>query len=156
MDIQIDNKQNRFKIANEILQKKTTAILNALGSPDGEISILIVDDNRMADLNEKYLHRKGPTNVIAFPMREGPYTEVSPNLLGDVVISIETALKEGEAGGVRLEQRFLELLIHGILHLFGYDHENPGDESQRMEEKSHELLQLINSPQNIFTIAETT
>jgi probable rRNA maturation factor len=114
-----------------------------LDCPDGELSILLVDDVRMAELNQQYLARRGPTNVIAFPMRAGEYPDLTPDLLGDVVISMDTTAGEAAAAGISDEQRFRELLIHGILHLFGYDHETGDDDARRMEEKSAELLALI-------------
>jgi probable rRNA maturation factor len=114
-----------------------------LDFPDGEISILIVDDPQIEKLNRRYLSRRGPTNVIAFAMREGEFAHVTPHLLGDVVISADTAAKEAQNCGLSTERRFNELLVHGILHLFGYDHENSESEARRMEEKSRELLALI-------------
>ncbi len=111
--------------------------------PDGELSILIVDDQQIADLNLTYLNRKGPTNVIAFPMRDGQFDEITPNLLGDVVISIETAQQEADAAGINLQNRFDQLLIHGILHLLGYDHEQTTAEAERMEKKSKSLLAML-------------
>jgi len=114
-----------------------------LDFPDGEISILIVDDPQIAILNQKYLERQGPTNVIAFAMREGEFSDLTPNLLGDVVISVDTAAREAQAAGLSKARRFDELLVHGILHLFGYDHEDSDLEARRMEEKSRELMELI-------------
>ena len=114
-----------------------------MDKPDGELSILIVDNSQIEELNEKYLHRSGPTYVIAFPMREGEFAGISPHLLGDVVISVETAEEEGKTGGIGMEERFMQLLVHGILHLFGYDHEKTDREASEMEEKSKELLELI-------------
>jgi len=116
-----------------------------LGSPDGELSILLLDDSQIGVLNKNYLQREGPTNVIAFPMREGVFAEINPDLLGDVVISLETAEKEGLAAGVSMKERLDELLIHGILHLFGYDHEISETQAIRMESKSCELLEQIGS-----------
>jgi len=113
-----------------------------LDCPDGELSILIVDDFQIKILNKKYLNRSGPTNVIAFPMREGAFSNISPDILGDVVISIETAQKEGRMSGLSVKERFTQLLIHGILHLFGYDHEKSSRQAEEMENKSKELLNL--------------
>ena len=118
-------------------------ILDALSCPDAEISIVIVDDSEIEKLNQQYLHRNGPTNVIAFPMREGEFSHLSPNLLGDVVVSADTAAREAQDGGLSLEQRLDELLVHGILHLFGYDHEKSDQQTLAMETKSRELLELI-------------
>ncbi len=117
-----------------------------MGSPDSELSILFLDDPQIAVLNKNYLQREGPTNVIAFPMREGAFAEINPDLLGDVVISLETAEKEGLAAGMSMKDRLGELMIHGILHLFGYDHEASETEAMRMEAKSRELLGQIRSP----------
>jgi len=114
-----------------------------LGNPDAELSLLIVDDPQIAVLNQDYLNRQGPTNVIAFPMLEGEFTDITPHLLGDVVISVETADREAQAMGIGADERFLQLLIHGILHLLGYDHEKSEAEAVRMEEKSDELLAVV-------------
>jgi probable rRNA maturation factor len=118
-----------------------------LGFPDGELSILLVDDDQIAQLNREYLRREGPTNVIAFPMHEGEFSQVNPQLLGDVVISVETAQREGVLLGITPERRISELLIHGVLHLFGYDHEKTPREARRMDAKTRELLQLVESEQ---------
>jgi probable rRNA maturation factor len=114
-----------------------------LDFPDGELSILLVDDPQIATLNQKYLDRQGPTNVIAFAMREGEFSHLTPHLLGDVVISVDTAAREAQDAGLSRERRFNELLVHGILHLLGYDHEDSEKEALRMEEKSRELMELI-------------
>lgn len=114
-----------------------------MGCPDGELSILIVDDCHMEELNKTYLGRSGPTNVIAFPMREGSFADINPHLLGDVAISVETADRESQIGGTTPEERFDELLVHGILHLFGFDHEGAAEEAERMEAKARELQELL-------------
>ena len=125
------------------IRQTVEVILGALDCPDGEISILIVDDPQIEKLNRKYLRRTGPTNVFAFPMREGEFSHLSPQLLGDVVISTDTAAKEAQNSGMSMEQRFRELLVHGILHLFGYDHVASEKDARKMEKKSQELLELI-------------
>ena len=144
MGVLIDNQQSKYKISLKKIRQKAQTVLNALGKPDGELSILIVDNSRIGELNEKYLNRVGPTNVIAFPMQEGRFSSISPHLLGDVVISVEIAAKEGKSFGISLEERFIQLLVHGILHLLGYDHEKTDQEAEKMEQKSEELLELIN------------
>ena len=111
--------------------------------PDSEISILIVDDPQIEELNQQYLNRKGPTNVIAFAMREGEFSDLSPQLLGDVVISTDTAAREAQIASTSMERRFNELLVHGILHLMGYDHETSEDDARVMEDRSRELMKHI-------------
>lgn len=102
-----------------------------------------MDDSAIAALNLRYLKRSGPTNVIAFPMRAGEFADVTPDLLGDVVISLDTAAQEAREAGISLDQRFQELLVHGILHLFGYDHETNESDARRMEEQSTALMVKI-------------
>jgi len=114
-----------------------------LGCPDGELSISIVDDTAIAKLNKKYLNREGPTNVLAFPMREGDFSTINSDLLGDVVISIDTVKKEGDLAEITTKERFYQLLVHGILHLFGYDHGEP-EEALIMEKKSNNILGMLN------------
>jgi probable rRNA maturation factor len=143
MEVQIENRQGKHKISKKKIQQKARAILDALDYPDAELSILIVDDQQIARLNQQYLNRKGPTNVIAFAMQEGPFTEIAPDLLGDVVISVETAHREAETAGLDWATYFDQLLIHGILHLLGYDHENDPSEARKMEQKAMEILEFI-------------
>jgi probable rRNA maturation factor len=141
--ILIDNRQKQRKVQKTKIRKTAQALLNALGNPDGELSIVITDDPQIQALNQQYLNRQGPTNVIAFPMREGDFSDINPHMLGDVVISVDTAHREARDLGICFEDRFDFLLIHGILHLFGYDHETSKKDEKIMEEKSEELFELI-------------
>ncbi len=93
---------------------------------DKEIGIVFVDDPQIRELNQRYLKRDRPTNVISFPMAQGEFPEINPQLLGDVVISVETAVREAKESGLSFEEEVAFLLIHGILHLTGYDHTGGG------------------------------
>ena len=126
-----------------MIRKKARAILNALGCPDGELSIVIVDDDRIAALNQTYLQHAGPTNVISFPMREGDFSQINPQVLGDVVISADTCAREAEEAGIPTQDRFDQLMVHGILHLFGYDHVQSEAEARIMETRTNEMLALL-------------
>lgn len=127
------------------IRKKAQAVLNALVSPEAELSVVFVDDSEIKALNKKYLNRPGPTNVIAFPMREGECSDVTPLLLGDVVISAETARREALNSGISVETRLDQLLVHGVLHLFGFDHEKNEVDAGNMEAKAAELLEIIDN-----------
>lgn len=125
-------------------------ILNDLGCTSSELSVTIVGDRSMRTLNRDYLGKDRPTNVISFSMQEGEYGNLNPDLLGDVVISADTTAREAEEGGIRFEERLVFLLLHGILHLTGYDHERSGEaEAARMEKREAELFALLQS-ENIF------
>jgi probable rRNA maturation factor len=143
MEIQVANRQNEIETDPERIAVKARKILNALACPDGELSIVLVGDEEMGSLNWRYLKRRGPTNVLAFPMREGEFGDLHPHLLGDVVISLAFARREAEEAGTSLEAMVDRLLVHGILHLFGYDHEKNELAAREMEERSEGLLALL-------------
>jgi rRNA maturation RNase YbeY len=109
---------------------------------EGELSILFTDDKRIAELNQQYLKRQGPTNVMAFPMLSGSLPPLLSGMLGDVVISVDTAISESRASGEPLQRTVDRLLIHGILHLLGYDHEGSSKQALRMRKEENRLLAL--------------
>jgi len=113
-------------------------ILDALGLHEGELSILLVEDEEIRELNRRYRGKDQPTNVLSFPMGEGggPYP-----LLGDVVISTQWAEREAEEQGVGMQEEMAWLLAHGILHLLGYQHEEEG-EAERMQREERRLTQV--------------
>ncbi len=96
----------------------------------------------MARLNRETFGRRGPTNVIAFPIDARPAPGGPPPLLGEVVISLEATARQARETGWPLETLFDFFLIHGILHLLGYDHTDPAGEKQ-MTDKTWELLKLL-------------
>lgn len=96
----------------------------------------------MRDLNHNYRGLNSPTDVLSFSMQEGEHGDINPHLLGDVVISIETAQRQAQEQGHSLNQEVALLLIHGLLHLAGFDH-TLRREAIRMEKKANELWQAI-------------
>ena len=129
---------------NELQVSKTAELLLALAEmPDAELSILFVDDQHIAELNKAWRHKSGPTNVLAFSLTEGEDLTMARNLLGDIVISVDTAAREAQKEGTSVQHRFNVLLVHGFLHLLGYDHEKSDSEAEKMFEKERELLQDI-------------
>lgn len=107
----------------------------------------------MAALNRRTFGRRGPTNVIAFPLdapatpEEPPVPPTSgpPRVLGEVVISLETTVRQAQEAGWPWEELLDFYLIHGILHLLGYDHETPAEEAA-MEAKAWELMEMLRQP----------
>jgi probable rRNA maturation factor len=104
---------------------------------------VITDNDHIQQLNKTYRRVNKPTNVLAFPMQEGRFADITPGLLGDVVISCETAQQEADEVNISLLERISQLLIHGILHLMGFDHEKSREDARKMEDKSLELLRKI-------------
>ena len=133
------------------IRGKLARVLKDLGCHDKELSVLFTDDSRMAQLNSRYLGRKGPTNVLAFPMADpDAQTKQTPAvesvMLGDVVISVDTALNEADEFGETIEHTIDRLLIHGVLHLMGHDHEKAEAEALLMEKEEKRLMGLVEVP----------
>ncbi len=115
-----------------------------MGCDDGELSVWLCGDEAIREVHRDYLGIDSPTNVISFAQRDGEFGEVEPEVLGDVVIGVETARRDAESVGGELDDEVAFLLIHGVLHLVGYDHE--GDQAHRapeMEAKEAELFALV-------------
>lgn len=123
------------------LRRSLKTLLTALDRQAGELSLVLVDDAQIREINRDYLDRDRPTNVISFSMTEGEFGHINPNTLGDIVISVETALRDARAGNIDFMDEMEFLLIHGLLHLLGYDHEEVGpDKSREMKDKEQELF----------------
>ncbi|MFO7784073.1 MAG: rRNA maturation RNase YbeY [Thermodesulfobacteriota bacterium] len=114
-----------------------------MGYSEGELSILLTDDEEIARLNSRYRGKEGATNVLAFPMSESPPAGSDAGMLGDIVVSMDTARRESDAFKTALPETVFRLLIHGLLHLLGYDHEASEEEASRMEETEKRLLSLV-------------
>ncbi|MDD2541678.1 MAG: rRNA maturation RNase YbeY [Desulfuromonadaceae bacterium] len=116
-----------------------------MGCPEGtELSISVVGDRSIRIINREYLAKDRPTNVISFSLQEGDCGGVNPQALGDVVISADTAAREAQEGGMEFFERLSFLLLHGILHLRGYDHERSGEaEAQKMQQKEQQLFRTL-------------
>lgn len=124
-EVRIDSRQKLVKLDRAALRRDVRKILDLLGVGERELSLLFVDDEGIRTINRDYLRRDRPTNVIAFSLTEGDFGDVNPGMLGDVVVSVETAAREARTAGIPIEDAILYLIIHGILHLAGYDHEGP-------------------------------
>jgi probable rRNA maturation factor len=112
-----------------------------LGLLEAELSLLFVNDLQIQALNRQYLRRDKPTNVLAFPMRKGEFSNLHPHLLGDLVISVETAKRQSNRFGLTEMEMVILLMVHGVLHLIGYDHEETKKEARKMAIKQKELFQ---------------
>jgi probable rRNA maturation factor len=114
-----------------------------LGLLEAELSLLFVDDLQIQTLNRRYLHRDKPTNVLAFPMRKGEFSTLHPQLLGDLVISVETAKRQSNRFGLNEMEMVILLMVHGVLHLIGYEHEGTKKGDREMAAKQKELFQQV-------------
>lgn len=111
---------------------------------EGELSVWLCGDEAIREVHRDYLGVDTPTNVISFAQRDGEFGDVEPEVLGDVVIGVDTARRDAAEVGGALDDELAYLLIHGVLHLLGYDHEGvAADRAPEMEAKEQELFALV-------------
>ena len=128
------------------LERLARAILSDVGEASAEMGILFVGDQRMRGLNRRYRGKDRTTDVLAFAMREAftPHaSRLTPDMLGDVVISVPTAWRQAKEAGRSLDEELAWLLVHGILHLCGYDHVRSEKEARRMHRRERMILRSI-------------
>jgi probable rRNA maturation factor len=144
--VSILNRQNRVPVDRRKIGGAARRVLKALGGEGYELTVVLVDDPEITRLNRQYFRRNRPTNVISFPLMDDSPVSFPSRLLGDVVISAETARRDAGEVGKKAEDEILFLLIHGILHLLGYDHEGAKEERLCMERKEREIFSLLKHP----------
>jgi probable rRNA maturation factor len=146
MDIHVRNKGKSNIITTHRLKKITTNVLKLIleekGRTTAEISVVYVDDGEMRNLNRNYRGINKSTDVLAFPINEGRFAAINPDLLGDIVISVPKARDQAELHDHSIERELTILLIHGLLHLLGYDHGTDKEEAA-MKELENEYLMLV-------------
>ncbi len=152
---QIRNEQEIYRLSTERYAAAIRLLMRALEVETAELSVLLVDDARIRDLNRTYRHIDQPTDVLAFPQLIGtpeairerirqaaPGTDLPAVQLGDIVISTETIRRRRREEGLDPDQELLLLTAHGLLHLLGHDHRDP-DQTRRLFQLQEELLQRI-------------
>lgn len=140
----------RLPLNRRLLQQRCATLLNLLKLDRAEVSVVFMSDAEMAVYNERYRNKQGPTNVLSFPAVAGDDGFVPPdNELGDILVSVDTARREAGRDGHTLHHRLTELIVHGMLHLIGYDHERSETEALRMWDYEKELFQQIQLPRSV-------
>lgn len=107
------------------------------------MTVVLTGDGEIRDLNARFLGRDRPTNVLSFSVDEGGPEESPHRVLGDVVISVDTAARDAREGEISLEDELVFLMIHGLLHLAGYDHERGGSDEASMKALERELFRKL-------------
>jgi probable rRNA maturation factor len=118
-----------------LLRRRAVAILKAAGHARAELSIALVDDEAIGALNAQYRGKARPTDVLSFSLVEGAVPERRGRLLGDVVISVDTAARQARERRRSLDDTVAKLLVHGVLHLLGHDHEADEDARRMLAEE---------------------
>lgn len=153
-EIVIGNRQEKINIGADLERKLESILRFALkeekAPQNAEVSVLLVDDEYIRELNRQYRAKDAPTDVLSFAMRESvPGDEdmhggkEAERLLGDIVISVERAREQSEDYGHSFEREIAYLAVHGLLHLLGYDHEDEKNK-EIMRRKEEEILEAFN------------
>ncbi len=140
-NIFVSNRQRTFKVSPKFLISVAEAILSRVGQKSGELSIVLLNDPAMRKLNSQYRGKDCSTDVLAFP--QDLSLNVPEHLIGDVIISLQTAARQAKERKSVLRNELVRLLIHGILHLLGYDHEKSLQEATRMKNKERLIIKHL-------------
>lgn len=140
----IDNRQREVRVARRPLEAFLRRVKNELGCGEAGVTVCLVSDAEIARMNEKFRRKKGPTDVLSFPAvtrrrpsRPGRRSRRAKGgqFLGDIAISPATARRYAKKNGRTLSNELQVLILHGVLHLLGYDHETDQGEMDRVERK---------------------
>jgi len=137
------NRQKKVRVAVAPLRTFLCEVQAAVRKPRAEVAVCLVSDAEMARLNEAYRRKKGPTDVLSFPAEKaGGELRSGRRFLGDIAIAPETARRYARRDGRALREELRVLILHGVLHLLGYDHETDHGEMERMEQRLRRRLGL--------------
>jgi probable rRNA maturation factor len=125
-----------------LLARRTRRVLRELGHVRSELSLALVDDDAMTALNERHRGRGGPTDVLSFSLLDGAHSSWRGRLLGDVVIDVEQAARQARRARRPLDDELIALVIHGVLHVLGHDHEE-ADDARRMRAAERRLRRAV-------------
>ncbi len=143
MEILISNNQNQHPVDSEQFQSRIAQVLENLGEERCELSLLLTDDIEIQSLNKKYRDLDQATDVLSFPQDKEAVNESGDTLLGDVVISVETAARQAKEHHLTFNEELILLAIHGILHLLGHDHERSPQDARAMQEKTQTIFATL-------------
>ncbi|MEW9806227.1 rRNA maturation RNase YbeY [Mesorhizobium sp. ZMM04-5] len=136
------------QVLRGLVERAVTAVAEETGMPPAtasEVSVVFSDDAQVRSLNAGWRGKDKPTNVLSFPAFPAvPGADVPP-MLGDIVLAAETVAREAEVEGKPLEHHISHLVVHGLLHLLGHDHEDD-DEAERMEALERAALARLAIP----------
>lgn len=147
LEFQLESKSNQLP-AQSLFKKWIDAVLKDT-TQNSEIVIRVIDEDEMMLFNEQYRGKEGATNILSFPF--DPPDEVDSDLLGDLLVCAPVVEKEAQQQNKELEHHWAHMVVHGVLHLIGYDHINDVDaeEMERLEKKILESIKIDNPYEEI-------
>jgi probable rRNA maturation factor len=138
--ILVINRQRRRKIDGKQWLAFTDRALRAIATDNREATVVLVSDDAIRKLNRQFRGKDYPTDVLSFPSQTEPFENEIRNHLGEVVISVERAAAQAKENGLSFENEMQQLILHGLLHLCGYDHETDKGQMNRLELKLRKKL----------------
>ena len=138
--IEIVNRQRKFPISFERWEIFAAKALKVLPGKHTSATLVFVSDRAMAELNRRWRGKRGTTDVLSFPAEQNKFEKTEGLNLGDVVISVEQAARQAKENKLSLNTEISQLVLHGLLHLCGYDHANDKGEMNRLELKLRRKL----------------
>jgi probable rRNA maturation factor len=140
--IEVINRQRRRKIDTKQWLEFTETAMSALPTEKREATVVFVSDGAIRKLNREFRGRDYATDVLSFPAHAEPFETEAQFQLGEVVISVERAEEQARQNNLRFEREIQQLILHGLLHLCGYDHETDDGEMNRLELKLRKKLRI--------------
>ncbi len=131
--IEVINRQRRRRLDTARWREFAEKALGEIGAKDEGATIVFVSDRVVRDLNRRFRGRNTATDVLAFPTERAAFEEREEIGLGDVVVSVERAVAQSAEHGLSFDEELAQLILHGLIHLCGYDHETDNGEMNRLE-----------------------
>ncbi len=131
--IEIVNRQRKLALDGERWRVFAEKALKVLPAKGAGVTVAFISDRAMRELNERWRGKVGTTDVLSFPAEQDEFEKAEGLMLGDVVVSVEQAARQAKEHGLSLEDEMKQLILHGLLHLCGYDHEADNGEMNRLE-----------------------
>jgi probable rRNA maturation factor len=146
IEVEVDDPAWTTALPNveQIVERAAEATLDEIAPSEAEVpvvvAVLLTGDAAVADLNQRFRGKAGPTNVLSFPAAPNPEGQI-----GDIALAYGVCAGEASDQGKTLEQHLIHLVVHGVLHLLGYDHETDG-EAEAMEALERSILETLGVP----------
>ena len=140
--IEIVNRQRKSRIASARWERFGAKALKVLPVKNASATIVFVSDRAMAELNRRWRDQRGTTDVLSFPAAQDKFEKSEGLNLGDVVISVEQAARQAKQNKLSLNLEISQLILHGLLHLCGYDHSTDNGEMNRLERRLRKRLDI--------------
>jgi rRNA maturation RNase YbeY len=131
--IEVVNRQRKMPLDCERWRKFVEKTWQVIPTSAEGVTVAFVSDRAMRELNRLWRHKQGTTDVLSFPVEQDEFEKTEGSSLGDVVISVEQAARQAKENGLTLEQEIAQLILHGLIHLCGYDHATDDGEMNKLE-----------------------